>query len=128
MDSDDTISEANGRKLREVVLGGGQNGEMGYVVQVHCPGESEADRTVVDHVKLFRNRADLRFEGRIHEQILPSIRRAGGEVVFTDVFVTHSGATRRRKGGERSWSETSGSWNWTSPSGRTTRSFFSISA
>jgi tetratricopeptide (TPR) repeat protein len=47
--------------------------------------------TVVDHVKLFRNRPDLRFDGRIHEQVLPAIRAAGGEVAQTEVFVVHSG-------------------------------------
>src|SRR5438309_1300150 len=49
------------------------------------------DVTVVDHAKLFRNRPDLRFEHRIHEQIIPAIRRAGGEVAWTDLFVTHAG-------------------------------------
>jgi tetratricopeptide (TPR) repeat protein len=72
-------------------------------MQVHCPGGGHrGDVTVVDHVKLFQNRPDLRFQGRIHEQILPAIRRAGGEVGWTDVYVTHSGADysaagRRRK-------------------------------
>ena len=69
---------------------------LGYVVQVHCPGgesgDPEADVTAVDHVKLFRNRPELRFEGRIHEQILPAIRRAGGEVAWTDLYVVHSGS------------------------------------
>ena len=68
---------------------------LGFVMQVHCPrpgpdGTSEV--TAVDHVKVFRNREDLRFEGRIHEQILPAIRRAEGDVVWTDLFVVHSGS------------------------------------
>ncbi len=72
-------------------------GVLGFVMQVHCPGggedgDPEHDVTVVDHVKLFRNRPDLRFDGRIHEQLLPAIRRAGGEVAWTDVYVVHSGS------------------------------------
>lgn len=47
---------------------------------------------VVDHVKLFRNDPRIRFEGRIHEQVLMPIRQLGGEVQWTDVFVVHSGA------------------------------------
>jgi len=47
--------------------------------------------TVVDHVKLFRNRPDLRFEGRIHEQILDAINRSGGAVRRTQAYVVHSG-------------------------------------
>jgi tetratricopeptide (TPR) repeat protein len=50
---------------------------------------------------MFRNRADLRFEGRIHEQILPSIRRADGDVVWTDVYVVHSGADQTPAGRAR---------------------------
>ena len=72
-------------------------GVLGFLMQVHCPGGREdgspsTNVTVVDHVKLFRNRPDLRFDGRIHEQLLPAIRRPGGEVAWTDVYVVHSGS------------------------------------
>ena len=73
MDSDDTIDPENGRKLRELAAGASDPSTLGYVMQVHCPGAGEDGKTevtVVDHVKLFRNRPDLRFEGRIHEQAL----------------------------------------------------------
>ncbi|MBI3467730.1 MAG: glycosyltransferase, partial [Planctomycetes bacterium] len=104
MDSDDTISPECGRKLRELAYGPHDHAVLGYVVQVHCPGggpDGEADMTVVDHVKLFRNRPDLRFDGRIHEQIIPAIRRAGGEVGWTDLYVTHSGADHTPEGRKR---------------------------
>jgi tetratricopeptide (TPR) repeat protein len=73
-------------------------------MQVHCPGagdEGRHDVTVVDHVKLIRNRPDLRFEGRIHEQLLPAIRRAGGEVAWTDIYVVHSGSDHSPEGFQR---------------------------
>ena len=97
MDSDDTISAECGKKLRALADREHDRAVFGYVVQVHCPGggdgeDPDADVTVVDHVKLIRNRPDLRFEGRIHEQILPAIRRAGGEVAWTDLYVVHSGS------------------------------------
>ena len=95
MDSDDTIPEVCGRQLRALADGGHPDSILGYVMQVHCPGppgRDDVDMTVVDHVKMFRNRPDLRFEGRIHEQIIPSIRRAGGEIAWTDIFVDHSGS------------------------------------
>jgi len=94
MDSDDTIDEINGRGLRNLARGPHREQILGYVIRVHCPGagpDGMNDLTVVDHVKLFRNRPDLRFEHRIHEQILPAIRRAGGEVEWSDLFVLHSG-------------------------------------
>jgi tetratricopeptide (TPR) repeat protein len=101
MDSDDVIDATNGRGLRTLADGPHPDNVLGYVVQVHCPGEDGSELTVVDHVKLFRNRPDLRFEGRIHEQILPSVRRAGGEVGWTDLFVVHSGYDHSPEGQER---------------------------
>ncbi len=104
MDSDDTIDAANGRRLREVACGSHAPGIIGYVMQVHCPsadGSSGYEKTVVDHVKLFRNLPEIRFEGRIHEQVLPSIRAIQGEVVFTDIHVVHSGADNTAEGRKR---------------------------
>jgi len=95
MDSDDTISEDCGRRLRALAYGSADASILGYVMQVHCPGaevDGSLDMTVVDHVKLIRNRPDLRFEGRIHEQVLPAIRRANGQVAWTELFVVHSGS------------------------------------
>jgi glycosyltransferase involved in cell wall biosynthesis len=105
MDSDDTIDERNGRRLRELASAEHPLAILGFVMQVHCPGpnaQGEEDFTFVDQVKLVRNLPNLRFDGRIHEQILPSIRRVGGDVAWTDIHVVHSGsdlsvAGRRRK-------------------------------
>lgn len=104
MDSDDTISDDCGQELRKLAYGNHPDNVLGYVIQVHCPGPSPEGNqyvTVVDHVKLFRNRSDLRFEGRIHEQIIPAIRRAGGDVAWTDLFVTHSGYDHSPEGQQR---------------------------
>jgi GT2 family glycosyltransferase/tetratricopeptide (TPR) repeat protein/SAM-dependent methyltransferase len=101
MDSDDVIDADNGRQLRELARRAADPAILGYGVQVHCPGpgaDGETDITVVDHVKLFRNRPDLRFQGRIHEQILPAIRRAGGDVALTDLFVVHAGCDHSPEG------------------------------
>ena len=97
MDSDDTNPWECGRKLRLLVDRPVPPSVFGFVVQVHCPGGQAAgdpslDVTAVDHVKLFRNRPDLRFDGRIHEQIIGAIRRAGGQMAWSDVYVVHSGS------------------------------------
>jgi len=94
MDSDDAIDEVNGRGVRELALQDWPADLLGFVVSVRCPSKDPSDPdgyTRVTHVKLIRNRPDLRFEGRIHEQILPAIQAAGGRVEFTDLFVVHSG-------------------------------------
>lgn len=95
MDSDDTIDENNGRKLRALVEGPHDPRVFAYILQTHCPGSGADDgehTTIVDQVKLLRNRSDLRFDFRLHEQILPSIRRAGGELAWTNIFVVQAHA------------------------------------
>jgi glycosyltransferase involved in cell wall biosynthesis len=104
IDTDDTIDEENARKLRELPLDNLAPSVLGIVMQVHCPGsddDGDLNMTVVDHVKLFRNLPELRFEFRIHEQILPAISRAGGEVVWSDIFVVHSGYDHSPEGQQR---------------------------
>jgi len=101
MDSDDVLPAECGAKLRALALGPHDPAVLGYIMQVHCPHAvegGEVDWSFVDHVKLFRNRPDLRWEFRIHENILPSIRRAGGDVVLTDIFVVHAGSDQSPEG------------------------------
>jgi GT2 family glycosyltransferase/tetratricopeptide (TPR) repeat protein len=96
MDSDDTIDATNGQKLRNLIQRTHPSSTMGFVLQVHCPAlpasGAYATETVVDHVKVFRNLPAIRFTGRIHEQVLPAIRRLGGNVEWTDIFIAHSGS------------------------------------
>ena len=104
MDSDDTITPDCGQALRALADGPHEPNTLGYIMQVHCPGfsdDGELEVTAVDHVKLIRNRPDLRFEGRIHEQLLPAIRRANGDVAWTDIFVRHSGSDHSTIGWQR---------------------------
>lgn len=103
MDSDDTISSENGQALHKLAKRALKNAPAAYIMQVHCPGPSgTTDVTIVDHVKMFRNDSRLRFEGRIHEQLLPAIRRIDGKIEWTDIYLSHSGSdhspeARRRK-------------------------------
>ena len=98
MDADDVISAENGTGIRELIRRH-PNHDAAYQVQVRIPpGPGEFSPTLVDHVKLFPNRPDLRFEHRIHEQILPSIRRAGLPILFSDLYVTHQHYDRTEAG------------------------------
>ncbi len=74
-----------------------------YVVKCACdPGQDgSGGQTVVDHIRLFPLRPDVRWTYRVHEQILPALRRAGIPVRWTDLVVRHTGyadvALRERK-------------------------------
>jgi tetratricopeptide (TPR) repeat protein len=101
LDADDRVEPPQRDRLR-VLFDGLEAGGPAYVVRCACdPGPDGGGATVVDHVRLFPRRADLRWEYRVHEQILPSLRRAGVEVRWSDAVVRHVGyndpALRRRK-------------------------------
>jgi tetratricopeptide (TPR) repeat protein len=74
-----------------------------YVVRCACdPGsDGSGGQTVVDHIRLFPVRPDVRWTYRVHEQILPALRRAGVPVRWTELTVRHTGysdpAVRARK-------------------------------
>src|SRR5262249_29377871 len=66
-----------------------------YVVRCKCdPGsDGSGGETVVDHIRLFPLRPDVRWTYRVHEQILPSLRRANIPVQWTDLTIRHTGYT-----------------------------------
>jgi GT2 family glycosyltransferase/tetratricopeptide (TPR) repeat protein/SAM-dependent methyltransferase len=104
MDSDDTIDETNGPQLRDLVRRPAPPELMGYVMTVRCPlgdDHGSGDFTAVHHMKVFRNLPELRFDGRIHEQIIPAINQAGGRWEWTDLFIVHSGSDHSPEGQAR---------------------------
>ncbi len=73
------------------------------MVRCSCdPGRNgDGGQTVVDHIRLFPVREDVRWTYAVHEQILPALRRANVPVRWTEVTVRHTGYTdpalRQRK-------------------------------
>ena len=101
LDADDRLDAANRMKLKALFASlDGSN--VAYVLKCRClidrPGGTP---TVVDHVRLFPRRPDVRWEHRVHEQVLPALRRAGTDVRWSDVIVDHVGyvdpAVRKRR-------------------------------
>lgn len=90
MDCDDTLPFECGEALLQCALNAPPN-LTAFVVPVQFVEEGVGQGTRVDHVKLIRRVPNLAFEGRIHEQILPSIRQAGGEIARSGAYVLHSG-------------------------------------
>jgi tetratricopeptide (TPR) repeat protein len=101
LDADDRLDAPNLAGLRALFDGlGGER--AAYVMKCRCvPDGPGGSATVVDHLRLFRNDPALRWDYRVHEQILPAVRRAGHEVRRAGVVIDHVGYTdpalRRRK-------------------------------
>jgi glycosyltransferase involved in cell wall biosynthesis len=103
VDGDDVFDPPERDKLRTLLAGLQQSDDAAYVVRCACDPDSNGGggHTVVDHVRLFPLREEVRWSYRVHEQILPSLRRCGIPVRWSDVTVRHTGYTdpvlRRRK-------------------------------
>jgi GT2 family glycosyltransferase len=102
LDADDVVEPDQRERLRKL-LGGLEAGDpAAYVVKCSCDADrSGGGATVVDHVRLFPRRPEIRWAYRVHEQILPAVRKAGVPVRWSDVTVRHTGyvdpAVRGRK-------------------------------
>lgn len=100
MDADDTLPWPTGEALvREAIRAPQHIG--GFVIPVRFVNDDPTYGTRVDHVKLFRNRKGLLWEGRIHEQILGSLRDLGLEIGRLPVEVLHSGYDTSEEGQAR---------------------------
>ena len=64
--------------------------DRAYLLKILCETRDACD-SVSYQTRIFPNRSDIRFEGRIHEQILPSIERAGIKVEILDIPIRHTG-------------------------------------
>lgn len=90
LDADDTLPRSSAETILRAAVSA-TNDIVGFVVPVRFVDGGAAGGTQVDHVKLFRNVPGLKFEGRIHEQILGALRDTGGQIARMDAVVLHSG-------------------------------------
>jgi glycosyltransferase involved in cell wall biosynthesis len=94
LDADDLIEPTERAKLETLLAQVRAGGTMpAFVVRCACdPGpDGEGGDTVVDHIRLFPLIEGVRWTYRVHEQILPALKRAGVPVEWTDITVRHTG-------------------------------------
>jgi tetratricopeptide (TPR) repeat protein len=89
--ADHWVDETNRERLRKLFASLGEE-NVAYLMKWHCPSRSAGEGSLaIDTAHLFRNHPQIRWRGRVHEQIRPAIERLGGTTRFTDVVVFHSG-------------------------------------
>ncbi len=85
LDADESLDDDNRAKLKALFDQLGDE-PAGYVLRQRSahfhPGDAP---TLVDQCRLFRNHPDIRWSYRVHEQILPALRRLGHPQRFTDI-------------------------------------------
>jgi len=100
LDADEFFDETNRQKLREL-FAGLKDEKAAYVMTQRSRHQHGDAGARVRQVRLFRRHPAVGWEYRVHEQLLPSLRRGGFDVRFTDITLEHTGyqdpALRRRK-------------------------------
>jgi glycosyltransferase involved in cell wall biosynthesis/tetratricopeptide (TPR) repeat protein len=104
LDADDRLDEENLGRFRKLI-GMLPDQNHAYLMKQWSALNSAAEQgVVVDHVRLFRRQPGVHWQFRVHEQILPSLRAAGAQPVWTDLVIHHGGyqsAQRRQQKLER---------------------------
>jgi tetratricopeptide (TPR) repeat protein len=88
LDGDEYFDETNHAKLRHLLDHLQDN--TAYVMDQSSPA-GNCSVTLVGQVRLFRNHPAIRWDYRVHEQILPSLKKLGHAVHFTSIAIEHSG-------------------------------------
>lgn len=64
--------------------------DMAYLLKITNDSMDDTE-TISYQARIFPNRDDIRFEGRIHEQILPVLERKGIKIDTEDIVIRHTG-------------------------------------
>jgi tetratricopeptide (TPR) repeat protein len=90
LDADEALAREARSRLRPLLS---DERYVAYLLNIRSPLKDAKGQAAVINAwpRLFRNRAEIRYEGRVHEQISPSIARMGGMVAATDLVVDHLG-------------------------------------
>jgi tetratricopeptide (TPR) repeat protein len=102
LDADDRIDQGNHCKLQSL-FAGLKDENVAYLMKSRSAMAS-GPAIFVEHVRLFLNRPDIRWQYRIHEQVMPAILRLGGSLRATDIVIVHAGyedAVRHQQKHER---------------------------
>jgi glycosyltransferase involved in cell wall biosynthesis len=90
LDADEELVKEDAGSLRAALENGDK--EAYYLTLINFRGDVVGrDFVKATAVRVFRNRREYRFEGAIHEQILPIIEKHGGKAGVLDVRVNHYG-------------------------------------
>ncbi len=89
-DADDRLDPGEGRKLAALKKHLRPAKDRAYMLKINNVTSQTGDRLCFQ-VRIFPNLPGLHFENRIHEQIAPSIERAGIVIERVDILIRHTG-------------------------------------
>jgi glycosyltransferase involved in cell wall biosynthesis len=88
LDADEMLAQKGQDELHRLLQDSTCEAFFLPIINYAGAGEQQVRTSVL---RLFRNRPEYRFEGAIHEQILPAIQRRGGAIGLAPVTIQHYG-------------------------------------
>jgi len=90
LDADDRIDEKDRSALASLKTRLSPGQDRAYMLRIlSC--SHDMPETVSYQTRIIPNREGIRFEGRVHEQILPSLEMHGIQVESSDIVIRHTG-------------------------------------
>jgi len=88
LDADETVCEESLDEVRSAISGDAD----AFFVRIESRVRSQAGKTFVNSFpRLFRRLPGVEFEGRVHEQVLPSLQRVGARIAHSNIVIRHAG-------------------------------------
>jgi len=90
LDADEELAAPARKKLRALLQ---DDRFLAFLINIRSPLKDTRGQAAVINAwpRLFRNHPEIRYQGRVHEQLSPSIARLGGTVAATDLVIDHRG-------------------------------------
>ncbi len=86
LDADERLETGGAEKIKELIA---KNENAGYFLERHNHA-SDAVTAITDHVvRVFPNRAEYRYRGRVHETVDAAILASGGRLIPTKIGIEH---------------------------------------
>jgi glycosyltransferase involved in cell wall biosynthesis len=91
LDADERIDTANRIRLRQLFASLTRKNQAFGLKIVKLPAPGKVFASTMYNVRLFRNHPLIRWQNRIHEDIVPALRARRASVVWTDIVIDHTG-------------------------------------
>ena len=88
LDADERLSVNSLDKVKEITS---QNKKLGVYCSVKSINEKTGTPNIMKYIRLFKNSSDIKFSGRIHEQIEPSLKQQKYELINSSIEILHLG-------------------------------------
>lgn len=101
MDADERLNEQSKQQIRQVLSSADEN-TAGFMVTIesdHVQLDGSVELHRGGYPRIFRNLGypTIKFEGRVHEQITPSIFALGKSIAFSDLKIIHLGYNQTKE-------------------------------